>query len=128
MATSLDKTSSIFPVPVNSIKYHLIHAATSIDQNRCQNGERATIFDFPRSAKQLSRDIHRASINPAQHSTTTALLLRIVNARKPRKRINHDHDVMPLARLAAGGATVTSAGTLRLKSVTSSGRSSINSA
>jgi hypothetical protein len=123
----------------------LVHAAAGVDERRRDDREAAAALDIARGAEEPLRLLQRGRLQAARHDLAGIRGQGVVGAREPGDRIEQDDDVLPLLDqrrafsptisaqwtwLSGASSKVeetTSPLVWRLKSVTSSGRSSISS-
>ena len=103
-ASLRSSTSSMLPVPLNSWKISVVHAAAGVDQGGADDGQRAAFFERAGRGEQLLGDVHRLDVDAAAHRAAGVADPLVERAGQAGDRVEQQEHVLahfgePLAAL-----------------------------
>src|SRR5437867_4852928 len=87
--------------PLELLEDHVVHPALRLDERRGDHREGAALGHGARRPEQPLGLGQRVGVQPTRHGAPAPPPRRVVRARQPRERVEHDHDVLAELHLAA---------------------------
>src|SRR5207247_2545659 len=87
--------------PLELFEYHVVHAALRLDERRGDHAERPARRHGARRAEERFGLGEGVGVEPSRHRPAARAPCRVVRAREPRERVEHDHGVLAELDLAS---------------------------